>query len=124
MTEFCFFGIQIGSTVNVFIDIATGNPVLIIASGSNQVDVRKLENLKGIRLVKADGIFVKQRVRFAIAGVPPVGHNEKMVTFLDPTLMEYEWIWAAAGTPFAVFRLNSQEIQKMTDGEFVDLAAK
>lgn len=43
-----------------------------------------------------------------------VGHNEKIMTFLDPSLKNYEWIWAAAGTPFAVFRLSSHEIQKMT----------
>lgn len=61
---------------------------------------------------------------FAIGGVPPVGHNEKIMTFLDPSLKNYDWIWAAAGTPFAVFRLSSHEIQKMTDGEFIDLAAK
>jgi prolyl-tRNA editing enzyme YbaK/EbsC (Cys-tRNA(Pro) deacylase) len=64
---------------------------------------------------------VKERVGFAIGGVPPVGHNEKIMTFLDPTLKNHEWIWAAAGTPFAVFRLSSYEIQKMTDGQFIEL---
>lgn len=107
----------------IFIDKASGKPILIIASGANQVDIKKLEQSKGLHLTKADGKFVKERVGFAIGGVPPVGHNEKITTFLDPSLMNYEWIWAAAGTPFAVFRLSSLEIQKMTDGEFVDLAA-
>jgi prolyl-tRNA editing enzyme YbaK/EbsC (Cys-tRNA(Pro) deacylase) len=106
----------------IFIDKASGNPILVIASGINQVDIKKIEHSKGFHLVKADGKFIKEKVGFAIGGVPPVGHNEKMVTFLDPTLKNYEWIWAAAGTPFAVFRLSSDEIQKMTDGEFVDLA--
>lgn len=50
---------------------------------------------------------------FAIGGAPPVEHNEKMMTFLDPALKNYEWIWAAAGTPFAIFRLSSHEIQKI-----------
>ncbi len=105
----------------IFIDKASNHPILIIASGINQVDVKKIEEAKGLHLVKADGKFVKEKVGFAIGGVPPVGHHEKMTTFLDPTLLNYEWIWAAAGTPFAVFRLSSHEIQKMTDGEFIEL---
>lgn len=105
----------------IFIDKASGNPILVIASGVNQVDVKKIENSTGLHLIKADGKFVKERVGFAIGGVPPVGHNEKIMTYLDPSLMDYEWIWAAAGTPFAVFRLSSNEIQKMTGGTFIDL---
>lgn len=105
----------------IFIDKASGNPILVIASGINQVDIRKIENSTGLNLTKADGKFVKERVGFAIGGVPPVGHNEKIMTILDPTLKNYEWLWAAAGTPFAVFQLNSNEIQRMTDGKFIDL---
>lgn len=105
----------------VFIDKNSGNPILVIASGMNQVDTTKIENLKGLRLVKADGKFVKERIGFAIGGVPPICHREKIITFLDSTLKNYEWIWAAAGTPNAVFRLHSNEIQKMTGGEFIDL---
>lgn len=104
----------------IFIDKATGNPILVIASGANQVDVKKIEQSTGLHLIKADGKFVKERVGFAIGGVPPVGHNEKIRTLLDPTLKDFEWIWAAAGTPFAVFRLSSNEIQQMTSGEFLN----
>lgn len=105
----------------IFIDKVSGRPILIIASGINQVDIKKIESSAGLHLIKADGKFVKERVGFAIGGVPPVGHNEKIMTFLDPTLKNYEWIWAAAGTPFAVFQLNSNELQKMTEGTFIDL---
>jgi len=105
----------------IFVDKVSGNPILVIASGANQVDVKKIEYSTGLQLSKADGKFVKERMGFAIGGVPPVGHLEKVRTFLDPTLKNYEWIWAAAGTPFAVFRLSSHEIQKMTDGQFIDL---
>lgn len=107
----------------VFIDQASGKPILVIASGINRVDINKIKSSTGLPLVKADGKLVKEKVGFAIGGIPPVGHNEKMATFLDPTLKNYEWIWAAAGTPFAVFQLRSSEIQKMTDGEFIDLKA-
>lgn len=63
----------------IFIDKASGNPILVIASGANQVDIKKIEQSKGLHLIKADGKFVKERVGFAIGGVPPVGHNEKML---------------------------------------------
>lgn len=106
----------------IFIDKVSGNPILVIASGINQVDIKKIENLTGLQLVKADAKFVKERVGFAIGGVPPVGHSEKIKTFLDPTLLKYESIWAAAGTPFSVFQLKSSDIQKMTSGEFMELA--
>lgn len=106
----------------IFVDQISGDPILVIASGINQVDVKKIEQAAGLKLIKADGKFVKERVGFAIGGVPPVGHIEKLRTILDPTLMNYDSIWAAAGTPFAVFQLRCDEIQKMTDGEFVELA--
>lgn len=105
----------------IFIDQASGQPILVIASGINQVDLKKIERAIGLHLVKADGKIVKERVGFAIGGVPPVGHLEKIRTFLDPDLKKFDSLWAAAGTPFAVFQLRSSEIQKMTDGEFLDL---
>lgn len=105
----------------IFIDKASGNPILIIASGINQVDLKKIEYNTGLQLTKADGKFVKERVGFAIGGIPPVAHHETLRTFLDHTLKSHEWLWAAAGTPFTVFQLSSNEIQKMTGGEFIDL---
>jgi prolyl-tRNA editing enzyme YbaK/EbsC (Cys-tRNA(Pro) deacylase) len=105
----------------IFIDTLSGNPILVIASGTTYVDVKKIEQATGLQLAKAEGKVVKERVGFAIGGVPPVGHNEKIKTLLDPTLKNYEHIWAAAGTPFAVFQLRSDELQKMTDGQFIEL---
>lgn len=106
----------------IFIDQATGDPILIIASGANQVDLKKIACSTGLQLVKADGKFVKMRVGFAIGGIPPVGHKEQIRTILDPALLNYDSIWGAAGTPFAVFELRSSEIQRMTKGEFIELA--
>ena len=105
----------------VFIDKESGNPILVIASGIHRVDIKKIENSTGIHLIKADGKFVKEKIGFAIGGVPPIGHHEKIMTFLDSTLKDYEWLWAAAGTPYAVFQLSPYQLQKMTDGKFVDL---
>lgn len=106
----------------IFIDQASNNPILVIASGVNQVDIKKIELQAGLQLTKADGKFVKERVGFAIGGVPPCAHNEKLKTFLDPSLLQYEWLWAAAGTPFSVFKLRSDELQKLTNGTFIDFA--
>ncbi|MBU6955626.1 YbaK/EbsC family protein [Hahella sp. HN01] len=106
----------------VFKDADLDKPVLIVASGSNRVDTKKIEQATGIRLSKADGDFVKKRVGYAIGGVPPVGHTEKVTTFLDPDLKEFETIWAAAGTPFAVFSLKPDDLERLTGGTFLDLA--
>ena len=90
----------------VFRDKETDLPILVIASGSNRVSLVKIEKATGLKIGKADGKYVKERVGYAIGGVPPVAHNEPLQTILDPDLKKYEVIWAAAGTPFAVFRLK------------------
>ena len=106
----------------IFKDRASGDPILVIASGINRVDVKKIKKATGLKLDRADGDFVKERVGFAIGGVPPFGHIEKIKTFLDQDLKQFETIWAAAGTPFAVFSLKVNQLQSLTNGEFVDLA--
>ena len=106
----------------VFVDQATGDPILVIASGSNRVDVKKIEEATGLVLEKADGKWVKKIVGFAIGGVPPVGHLQPLRTFLDPDLRQYDVIWAAAGTPHAVFALTPAELERVTNGTVVPLA--
>ncbi len=117
---------SVGCTVSqiakslIFKDKATSQPILIIASGSNRVDIKKIQNTTGLRLGKADGNFVKETVGFAIGGIPPVGHTTQLRTILDPDLQKYQTIWAAAGTPFAVFQLRPEELASMTRGEWID----
>ena len=65
---------------------------------------------------------VKKLVGFAIGGVPPVGHRQPLTTILDPDLKRYAIIWAAAGTPFAVFQLKPTDLESLTNGRWVDLA--
>jgi prolyl-tRNA editing enzyme YbaK/EbsC (Cys-tRNA(Pro) deacylase) len=119
---------SIGCTVSqiakslIFREKKTGRPVLIIASGSNRVDLKKVEQATGLTLGRADGTYVKERVGFAIGGIPPVGHKEPLETLLDPDLKHYQIIWAAAGTPHAVFKLKSGDLQPLTKGAWVDLA--
>lgn len=106
----------------VFKDRETGCPVLVVASGSNRVDVRKIQKVTGLNLGRADGTYVKERVGYAIGGVPPAGHIEPLETLLDPDLKQYDVIWAAAGTPFAVFKLKPDDLEALTEGKWIDLS--
>jgi prolyl-tRNA editing enzyme YbaK/EbsC (Cys-tRNA(Pro) deacylase) len=105
----------------VFRETETDRPILVIASGSNRVDSLKIEKATGLKLGRADGKYVKERVGYAIGGIPPAGHNEPLETLLDPDLKKYDIIWAAAGTPFAVFPLKPADLEPLTKGRWVDL---
>jgi prolyl-tRNA editing enzyme YbaK/EbsC (Cys-tRNA(Pro) deacylase) len=106
----------------VFREGKTGAPILVIASGSNRVDTDKVETSTGLILCKADARFVKENVGFAIGGIPPVAHNEPIETLLDPDLRKYDVVWAAAGTPFAVFKLRPDDLAPLTNGRWVELS--
>ena len=97
----------------------TNQPILVIASGANRVNEKKIETLISEPIGKADADFVRQRTGFVIGGVPPVGHLEKIQIFIDEDLLNYEEIWAAAGTPNAVFKLTPSDLIKMTGGRVV-----
>ncbi len=116
-------GCQLGQIVKslVFKAKRTERPVLVIASGSNRVNEKAIEALIGEPLGKADADYVRQRTGFAIGGVPPVGHAERLITFIDEDLLQYAEIWAAAGTPNAVFRLAPSDLVRMTGGPVVKI---
>lgn len=106
----------------VFREKETNLPVLVIASGSNRVDLARIESGTGLKLGKADANFVREHVGYAIGGIPPVAHNEPLETILDPDLKKYDVIWAAAGTPFAVFQLKPADLEPLTQGRWVELS--
>ena len=108
----------------VFRDKANDRPILVIASGANMVDTKKLAAATGITLARVDGNWVKERVGFAIGGIPPAGHSRPLKTFLDPDLKQFDSIWAAAGTPNALFRLSPEDLDTLTSGTWVELAVK
>lgn len=97
----------------------TDSPILVIASGKNRVDEAKLSRLASEPVEKADADFVRRHTGFPIGGVPPVGHIENLETFIDEDLFQYEVIWAAAGTPHAVFELKPDDLLKMANGKVV-----
>ena len=106
----------------VFREKATGEPILVVASGANRVDPKKIEAATGLKLGRADGNYVKQQVGFAIGGIPPAGHTRPLETILDPDLQRFDTIWAAAGTPFAVFQLKPADLEPLTHGRWIPLS--
>jgi prolyl-tRNA editing enzyme YbaK/EbsC (Cys-tRNA(Pro) deacylase) len=99
----------------------TDRPVLVVASGANRVNEQRLAELLSEPLLKADADFVRRRTGFVIGGVPPIGHAERMEVFIDEDLLALAEIWAAAGTPNAVFRLTPAELVTMTGGRVVSI---
>lgn len=102
---------------------ADGAPVLVIASGSNRVDEAKVAETLGQPIGRADAEFVRQATGFAIGGVPPVGHTTAPVILLDDDLRRHQVIWAAAGTPNAVFRTTPARLGEITGGRFAEIKA-
>jgi len=105
----------------VFKTSESGKPVLVITSGANQVNVSMIADLLGEDITKADANFVRERTGFSIGGVPPVGHLEMVKTFIDRDLLEYDEIWAAAGTPHAVFRLTGEDLVRAANGRVISV---
>lgn len=91
--------------------------VLAIASGANRVDEAALSALVGEPVGRADAAFVRAKTGFAIGGVPPIGHLEPPLVAIDRDLMQYDEIWAAAGTPHAVFCLAPADLVILTGGQ-------
>ncbi len=116
-------GCDVGQIVKslIFKTKKTDRPVLVLASGRNRVDTKKVHALLGEKISKADADFVRLHTGFAIGGVPPLGHVSPMKTFVDEDLLQYDELWAAAGTPHAVFKLTPAELQAMTGGVVADI---
>lgn len=100
----------------------TERPIFILASGINQVNEKTIEKFVGETIVKADADFTRDITGFAIGGVPPLGHAQLINhIYIDEDLLQYETLWAAAGTPFAVFNFYSSNIQALTGGKIVSI---
>ncbi len=97
----------------------TGKPILVLTSGANRVDEKRISEYAGESIGRADAGFVRNVTGFAIGGVPPLGHAQKMETYIDEDLLQYATLWAAAGTPNAIFELTPADLQRMTEGRAV-----
>lgn len=94
---------------------------LVIASGKNRVDKEHLSEFIGESASLASPDFVTHITGFEVGGIPPVGHISTIPTFIDQDLMDYETIWAAAGTSRAVFELTPLDLKKITDGHVISI---
>ncbi len=112
---------QIAKSI-VFRAKGSGRPILVVASGPNRVNEQAIEALIGEPLGKADAAYVRERTGYVIGGVPPLGHAAKLEVFIDQALTRFPEIWAAAGTPNAVFKLTPDELLRMTGGRVVSIA--
>lgn len=116
-------GTTVGQIVKSLLFLADGKPVLALVSGSNRLDVQKLGRLLGAEQVeRADADTVRAITGYAIGGVPPVGHGRPLPVFLDRDLLQYDVVYAAAGTPQAVFAIAPTRLLEITGAQVADLA--
>lgn len=114
-------GCELGQIVKslIFRGKISGKPILVLTSGPNRVNEKLISEYAGESIGKADADFVRAVTGYAIGGIPPFGHVEPMETYLDEDFLKYTTIWAAAGTPKAIFELKTEDLQKMTNGKVV-----
>lgn len=95
--------------------------ICVIASGVNRVDEKKIEEFLSEKVLKPDAGFVLQHIGFPIGGVPPIGYKLDIPPFVDEDLMNYEKVWASAGTPYSVFEISPKELLRITHGQLVNI---
>ncbi len=116
-------GVQLGQIAKsvIFKRKSDAAAVLVVTSGDRRVDEKKVSALVG-KVGRADADFVKAKTGFTIGGVSPVAHLHPPVTLLDQDLWRFEEIWAAAGHPHGVFRLQPEDLKRLTDAPVVDVS--
>lgn len=116
-------GVTLGQIVKslIFRGKVSGKPILVLTSGANRVDEKRIKAYAGEKIERADANFVREVTGYAIGGVPPIGHANSMETYLDEDLLQYDLIWAAAGTPNAVFELTPHDLQQMTEAKIAQI---
>ena len=110
---------QIAKSI-IFAGADSGQAVLFLTAGGNQVDAGRASALAGEDLGKADAALIRAQTGFAIGGVAPVGHLHPIRAFLDPRLMEFDVIWAAAGTPHHIFPIAPADLHRLTGAQLAD----
>ena len=114
-------GCELGQIVKsmIFKGKESGKPILVLTSGANRVDEKRISQYAGEAIGRADPDFVRAVTGFAIGGVPPLGHSQKVETYLDEDFLQYDTVWAAAGNPNAIFELPTETLRKITDAKVV-----
>lgn len=102
----------------------SGGSVLVVASGAHRVSEEKVGHLVGEAVHRADPEFVERATGYRVGGVAPVGEASHQAVLLDEELRAFDTIWAAAGTPNAVFSLTPADLERLTGGRFADVAER
>ena len=111
---------QIAKSI-IFKAVGTGKSVLVITSGANRVDEKKVAAVLGDRIVKADAAFVREQTGFAIGGVPPVAHTNSGAILMDIDLLKFDRVFPAGGTPHAMFAIESSELLRISGAQSADV---
>jgi len=114
-------GVSVGQIAKSLVFTVDGAPVMVIASGVNRVDERKLARLAGGKVRRADALTVKRATGYTIGGVPPLAHDTALPIWVDEDLLSYDRIYAAAGVPECVFPLTPDELVRATGGSVADV---
>lgn len=115
-------GVQVGQIVKSLIFGVDGEIVLAYVSGANQLDERKLAAVAGgHEASRVDAATVREVTGYPIGGVPPFGHATRLRVFIDPDLLQYDEVWAAAGTWNDVFAVTPVDLVRASGGQVVDL---
>src|SRR5882724_2306017 len=114
-------GVDVGQIVKSLVFIVDGAPVMVVASGVNRVDERKLATLAGGKVRRADAETVKRATGYTIGGVPPLALETALPIWVDEDLLRHDLIYAAAGVPECVFPLTPDELLRATGGRVADV---
>ena len=114
-------GTTVGQIAKSLVFMVGDEPVLVLASGANRVDVEKMNRLLGKKIINPDAETVKNVTGFSIGGVPPVAHGTRLRTLADEDLLNFSLAYAAAGSPNAVFPVSPGDLIRITKAEVVNI---
>lgn len=119
-------GCEVAQIVKSLCFVVNQEPLMALVSGKNQLDERKIAVQRSVgrkKVRRADATTVKEATGFSIGGVPPFGHATQLPVYIDEDLTQFDVVWAAAGTPFAVFAITPDDLVRASSGVVVDLKA-
>jgi Cys-tRNA(Pro) deacylase len=117
-------GCSVAQIVKSLVFVVDGQPTMALVSGANRLEIKKLAKLCNVgqkKVKRANADTVREATGFAIGGVPPFGHVQKLPVYIDEDFQQFETIWAAAGTPNAVFPITPAELVRLTGGGVADM---
>ena len=111
---------QIAKSI-VFFETTKNKLVQIFVSGPNRVNLESFQNQTNLMIEKADADYVRENTGFAIGGVAPLGHKNSPIYFMDNTLVEFDEVWCAAGTPSSLFKLKTEDLLRVTEAKKINI---